>query len=238
MNQLDIYYRALLEYRRLTTADSACSALRSAISSADTDNDKIVVIRSICTIERDWVDEIESGLVFIEKAIKEDRQFIRSNGVVVPIEKVKNVSRESVEHLSKHSNLITRYTEGEDIIPDQLYTVERLNEYAIYENRFLYMLLCYLRDFVTIRYNDILDLTNKYDATIEFDKKLIVGKQKMDYTLSMHDIRRDDPYLKENNPAKDTIDIIDLILKTVIAVHFMKPALCFIPTIQNTILTC
>jgi len=217
MNQLDVYYRALLEYRKLTLADNDCSALRTAISGAEAEKDKIVVIRSLCTIENDWVDAIENGLVHIEKAINENRQFIRSNGTVVPIEKVKNVSRESVEHLAKHSNFITRYTEGEDIIPDKLYTVERLSEYAVYENRFLYMLLSYLRDFVTIRYNEILDLTNKYDATIDFDKKISVGKQNLVYTLSMHDVRRDDAYLKENNPAKETIDRIDLILKTVIA---------------------
>jgi len=217
MNQLDVYYRALLEYRHLTLADHDCSALRTAISNADAEKDKIVVVRSLCTIDNDWVDAIENGLLHIEKAINENRQFIRSNGTVVPIEKVKNVSRESVEHLAKHSNLITRYTEGEDIIPDKLYTVERLSEYAVYENRFLYMLLSYLRDFVTIRYNEILDLTNKYDATVDFDKKISVGKQKLAYTLSMHDVRRDDPFLKENNPAKETIDRIDLILKTVIA---------------------
>lgn len=217
MNQFDVYYRALLEYRHLTLADNDCTALRTAISNADAEKDKIVVVRSLCTIENDWVDEIENGLIHIEKAINENRQFIRSNGTVVPIEKVKNVSRESVEHLAKHSNLITRYTEGEDIVPDKLYTVERLSEYAVYENRFLYMLLSYLRDFVTIRYNEILDLTNKYDATVEFDKKVSIGKQKLAYTLSMHDVRRDDPYLKENNPAKAIIDRIDLILKTIIA---------------------
>lgn len=217
MNQLDVYYRALLEYRRLTLANSDCSALRTAIANTDTEKDKIVVVRSICTIDNEWVDEIEKGLVFIEKSINENRQFIRSNGNVVPIEKVRHVSRESVEHLAKHSNLITRYTEGEDIIPDQLYTVERMSEYAVYENRFLYMLLSYLSDFVTVRYNEILELTNKYDATLEVSKKVKSGKQKLSYTLSMHDVRRDDPFLKENNPVKDTIDRIDLILKTIIA---------------------
>lgn len=217
MNQLDVYYRALLNYRQQTVANNECSALRSAIAEADAEQDKIVITRVFCTIEEDWVDAIEAGLIHIEKAIKEDRQFIRSNGEVVPIEKVKHVSKETVEHLAKHSNLITRYEEGKDIIPDKLYTVERLNDYAVYENRFLYMLLCYLRDFVTLRYNNILDLTNKYDATVDFNKRIHTGKQSVNYTLSMHDIRRDDPYLKEHNPARDTIDRIDLILKSILA---------------------
>ena len=141
MNQLDVYYRALSEYRKLTLANSDCTSFRSAIAAAGIEQDKIEIKRAYCTIEEDWVEAIEEGLVHIEKAIKEDRQFIRSNGEIIPIEKVKHVSRESVEHLAKHSNLITRYEEGEDIIPDSLYAVERLNDYTVYENRFLYMLL-------------------------------------------------------------------------------------------------
>ena len=217
MNELDVYYRALLEYRKQTAESAKCSSLKTAIARSSIDEDKITVKTATCTIEEDWVLAIEEGLVHIEKAIRMERQFIRSNGEVVPIEKVKHVSKESVEHLAKHSNLITRYNENEDIVPDKLYTVERLSDYAVYENRFLYMLLCYLRDFVTIRYNEILDLTNKYDATIDFNKKISNGKQTMSYTLSMHDTRRDDEYLKANNPAKAIIDRIDLILKTILA---------------------
>lgn len=217
MNELDIYYRALLGYKKQTSESEKCAALRSAIATSSVDDDKITVKTATCTIEEDWVNAIEAGLVHVEKAIKMERQFIRSNGEVIPIEKVKHVSKESVEHLAKHSSLITRYEEGEDIVPDKLYTVERLNDYAIYENRFLYMLLCYLRDFVTIRYNEILDLTNKYDATIVFDKEVTNGRQHMSYQLSMHDVRRDDDYLKSHNPARAVIDRIDLILKTILA---------------------
>ena len=217
MNELDVYYRALLGYKKETAESNKCAALRSAIAESSVDGDKITVKTATCTIEEDWVNAIEAGLIHIEKAIKMERQFIRSNGEVIPIEKVKHVSRESVEHLAKHSSLITKYEEGEDITPEKLYTVERLNDYAVYENRFLYMLLCYLRDFVTLRYNEILDLTNKYDATIDFDKKVTNGRQTMTYKVSMHDVRRDDDYLKAHNPAKDIIDRIDLILKTVLA---------------------
>ena len=217
MKQTDVYYRALLEYKKVTSTDGSLGSLRSAIAESDLERDKIVVTRAFCTIDEDWVNEIEKGLEYIDKAIKEDRQFIRSNGEVVPIEKVKHVSRESVEHLAKHSNLITRYEEDEDIIPDKLYTVERLSDYAVYENRFLYMLLCYLRDFVTLRYNDILDISHKYDATVNFDKSVTVGKQSLSYTVSMHDVRRDDPYLSYHNPARETIERISLVLKAILA---------------------
>lgn len=141
---LDIYYRALTDLRRHTKEDRDCEARRKSISSADTANDNIEVIKTNCIIEEDWIDAIEKGLVHVGKALGEERQFIRSNGEVIPIEKVKQVSKDSVEHLARHSNLLTRKPEeGRNIIPDQLYTVERLSDFAVYENRFLYMLLCF-----------------------------------------------------------------------------------------------
>lgn len=217
MNDLNIYYRALLNYRAITRDNRNCTQLRKAISQADTENDKISVTRNICTVDEDWIEEIEKGLIFIEKAIKEERQFIYSNGEVVEIEKVKHVSKDSVQHLAKHSNLITKEQEGPDIIPDKLYSVERLNDYAVYENRFLYMLLCYLKDFITIRYNKILDLSNKYEGSLKINKEIALPKQKLIYSVDLHDERRDDNYLREHNSARDIIDRIDLILKTVLA---------------------
>ena len=184
MNHLDVYYRALREYRALTKENRECRAQRKAISQANTENDKIVITRNICTVDEDWILAIEKGLVFVEKAIKEERQFIYSNGEVEPIEKVKHVSKDSVQHLAKHSNLITKEQTGKDIIPDQLYSVERLSDYAVYENRFLYMLLCYLRDFVTIRYDKILDLSNQYDGVLSINKEITLPKQKITYKES------------------------------------------------------
>ena len=45
--------------------------------------------------------------------------------------------------------------EGDNIVPDKLYMVEKLSDYAVYENRFLFMLLSYLRDFIQYRLEKI-----------------------------------------------------------------------------------
>ena len=217
MNDLDVYYRALRTYRTQTTESRECNSFRKAIAQTDPEKDLLRITRNICIIDEDWIEEIEKGLIFVEKAIKEERQFIYSNGEVIEIEKVKHISKDSVQHLAKHSNLITREQEGDDIIPDKLYSVERLNDYAVYENRFLYMLLCYLKDFITLRYNKILDLTNKYDGVLSMDKEISLPKQKMTLSVDLHDERKDDSYLREHNSAKSVIDRIDLILKTVLA---------------------
>ena len=217
MDQLDVYYRALLDYKNAINKNKDALKLNNAFLTADADSDKLIVTRACCTIDEEWVSEIEKGLVFIEKAIKEDRQFILSQGEVIPIEKVKTVSKESVQHLAKHSDLISEYEEGEDIVPDRLYTVERLNDYTVYENRFLYMLLCYLRDFVSLRYSQIVDLTNKYDAVLTLKKEFMIGKEKISYSVDLHDVRQDDEFLKAHNSSKAIIDRIMLILKAILS---------------------
>ena len=217
MNQLDTYYRALTDYKKATSADRECEAFLRAIIAADSKSENITVVRNVCTVEEDWVNAIEEGLVHVEKAIKEERQFILSNGEVVPIEKAKNVSTESVRHLAKHSNLITREQEGDDIIPDAIYTVERLNDYTVYENRFLYMLLCYLREFIVIRQDKIVELTHKYCGCLRISKEVVHGKRRLTYNIELDEERRDDPYLREHNSAKEMIDRISLLLKTVLA---------------------
>ena len=71
MNQLDVYYRALLEYRKVTERSKECEKKRKSFAELDKNNDSIVVYRNVCTVDEEWVKAIEEGLVHIEKAIKE-----------------------------------------------------------------------------------------------------------------------------------------------------------------------
>ncbi len=217
MTQLDTYYRALTEYSKETKTSREIVALLDQIIDSSPIKEELLVRRAICIIDEEWVNEIEKGLEFIEKAIKEERQFILSNGEVIPIEKVKSVSRHSIEHLSRHSSLITRYDNKKDIVPDGLYTVEKLTDYTVYENKFLYMLLCYLRDFITIRYNAILDITNRYNGSLDVEKEIALPRRKLKYKFSLTEQKNDDEYLRTHNPAQKTIDKISLLLKSVIA---------------------
>ena len=216
MNPSDAYYRALLAYKRIVAEQRDCRRDSHAFAEAAGEG-ALTVTRMVCTVDEAWIEAIEKGLVHIEKAIKEDRQFIYSNGEVIPIEKVKQVSKDSVEHLARHAELITRAPQGEDIIPDKLYTVERLSDYAVYENRFLYMLLCYLRDFVTLRYRKILELTGRYHGALTLTHEGSTLGRTVTVKLELEDQRQDDPYLREHNSAKESIDRMDLILKTVVA---------------------
>ncbi len=214
MTQLDLFYRSFRDYVKELQKDRETVLLKDAVVRSD-ETDEVSVIRTVCAVDEDWVEAIERGLVFVGKAIGEERQFIRSKGEVAPIEKVKHVSRESVEHLARHSNLITREQTGDDILPDQLYTVERLNDYTVYENRFLYMLLCKLRDFIGMRYNKIIKLTNTYSGTSRLRKKVVAGKTRLEYEVNFKESREDDWYLRNHNSASDALERLELMQRSV-----------------------
>lgn len=209
MGLYDNYYRAFKEYRNETLDNSECKKQRLSISNSNVELDKLESIKYLCTIDEDWVNEIGKGLVYVEKAVREERQFIRQQGEVVPIEKAKKISKHSIEHLAKHSNMITHLPENEDdIIPDEIYMVEKLSDYAVYENRFLYMLLCYLRDFINLRLEKILKLRMTYISNLYLKKDIDEKKNNMSIELKFSEKRYDNPYPVHDNTQTNLLNRI------------------------------
>lgn len=176
------------------------SVLNSEEWSAMTAESKIdLTVRYLrCTVDESWIAAIEQGMVFVGKAIDEERRFIRSNGEVQPIEKVKRISKESVQHLARHSELITREQPVDSVFPDKLFTVERLNDYATYENRFLYNLLVTVKRFLNERYAAIARAMGEYGGTLTAEQKFTSSKRSFAVTVTMNDERHGDDYLTQS----------------------------------------
>ena len=84
MHQADAYYRGFLAYLEALAERSDCQRDRRTLTETAGDGE-IAVTRITCTVDEEWISAIEAGLVHIEKAIREDRQFIYSNGEEEPI---------------------------------------------------------------------------------------------------------------------------------------------------------
>ncbi len=199
MKLVDLYYKAFKSFRKHTIDQKEGQKIRKTISYANHQKEKFEAIKFDCKIESDWIENIEEGLKFVEKAILEDRQFIRTEGEVIPIEKVKRVSKASVEHLSRHSNLVSRIPKNdqETLTPDKLYIIERLSDHLVYENRFLYVLLRYLKDFIEIRLDKIKDKTTTYHSLMRVDKQIEVNSRHITYNLDFSEMYKNDPFLLE-----------------------------------------
>ena len=245
MNLLDFYYRAFKEYRSETENNKSCIRDRGTYSRHDLEFDHFKVTKYLCTINSDWIEAIEKGLVYVEKAVQEERQFIRVNGDVVPIEKAKKVSKYSVEHLAKHSNMITHIPEDENapVIPDSIYMVEKLSDYAVYENRFLYMLLCYLRDFIALRLERIQKLRMTYICDFELKKSLDSKSRILGYETKFHEERFDNPFPIPDKLSQallkrieDCQQIIIMLLNTNLMNEVSKAAMLRPPIIKTNVL--
>lgn len=187
-NILDLYHRAFKSFKSELAGGDQENKLRREICRTALSVEHLRAVRFTCDIKTDWIDEIEKGLPFIEKAILENRQFILQQGETLLIEKAKRVSRASVEHLSKHSEMITREpAPGADLVPDKIYVVENDSNFAVYENRFLYMLLCELVEFIDIRCAKILAFWDKYTAELTLKKDVEIGKRKLGFSLEMNE---------------------------------------------------
>lgn len=228
MRLIDLLYRAFNAYRQQTENNTNSQKERKVIKQTNIKEDELTSIKHNCIIESDWIENIEEGLIYIEKAIREERQFIRTEGEVVPIEKAKRASKATVAHLARHSGLITRLPEkeGDTLVPDKLYIVEKLSDYAVYENRFLYMLLCYLRDFINIRIDKIRDKMTTYQSNMFMKKEIKLIDRHINYHLSYSDIHKNDPYLMK------TYDQIPLI-KRIETIHYFVTALLSTPLMNQ-----
>lgn len=196
MSETSALYRAIENLNKIAGGDEELKSLVNAIVCASR-TDKITVSNTICRVDEDWVNAVERGLNFIGGAIKEERRFIRSDGDVLPIEKIKRVSKESVQHLARHSDLINSRKSDEEVVPDKLLTVERLNDYATYENRFLYTLLCMLKEFVAQKYTKILK-SSVYSGGLNVHKTVRSGGRRLEIDVNINDVREGDELLNGN----------------------------------------
>lgn len=245
MGILDIYYRAFKDYRRQTADNTNCEKDRKQIAQNNEEQDRLESTKYLCKIEEDWIKAIEEGLEYVEKAVAEERQFIRSNGEVVPIEKVKKISKDSVEHLAKHSDMITHVPEDEDdlLIPDELYMVEKLSDYAVYENRFLYMMLCYIRNFIEYRLEKIETLRRTYVGDMSINKEIVSKKRTLKIKAEIFEERTDNQFpIADENSAKlvrrieDCLQIINSLLNTDLMTQVAKSPMIKPPIVKTNVL--
>src|SRR5690606_27062768 len=128
--------------------------------------------------------------------------------------------------LAKHSELITRKPkDGANLIPDKLYIVEKLSDYTVYENRFLYMLLRYLRDFVQMRLDNIKDKVTTYESHLKMDKNIKVNDAHIQYKLDYDAIHKNDVLLTERShhiPLMNRVENIYALVNAFLATPLMK----------------
>ncbi len=152
MERFDQLYRAYEEFKISLAGDANYKNMIAELMNSDSSRDKCSGFSMQKEIKTDWVEKIEDSLMYLDKAIREQRQFIETIEEIVPIERCRKITSESVRHLAQHTNLIAR-VDGEYVTPEQILNLRREENFAIYENRFLKTLVQNVSRFVDIRIN-------------------------------------------------------------------------------------
>lgn len=101
-----------------------------------------------------WIDMVEECIPYLDNIIRNPRRFIVQEENIVPIEKAKVVTEESIRHLAQHTSMIQEVQEDGTVIPLKLLNVYREETVDLYENRFIKSLVDNLYTFVNNKLNE------------------------------------------------------------------------------------
>lgn len=149
---------------------------------------KVVVNSSFQSVEYDysWIDKIEETLVYLDNIIRNPKRFIMQEEEIVPVEKAKKISQETIKHLAQHTDLIQDVSEDGTITPSKVLNVNKEESFDIYENRFVISLLNNLNYFFKLRKEATASGSYaKKKRTMTYDGKSKLGKDEIKITLNM-----------------------------------------------------
>lgn len=149
------YYRSYKYMQDMLKSDFTHNYIEEALKDGDEGKDSIFGKTNEKVIDMDWVIAIEETLPYIQKAIDEQRRFIKQAENVVRIKKAKKIL-----------------------------TVEREEGFAIYENRVLLTLIHKALIFVDDKYSKMKDVPNDSYNKITMNRHLELNQQKLDFSVN------------------------------------------------------
>lgn len=149
------YYRSYKYMQDMLKSDFTHNYIEEALKDGDEGKDSIFGKTNEKVIDMDWVIAIEETLPYIQKAIEEQRRFIKQAENVVRIKKAKKIL-----------------------------TVEREEGFAIYENRVLLTLIHKALMFVDDKYSKMKDVPNDSYNNITMNRHLELNQQKIDFSVN------------------------------------------------------
>ena len=201
MNDFSKYYRAYKYMQEILTPDFTHKYLNRCMEDSDKGEDVLKGKTNEKVIDMDWVVAFEEALPYIQKAIDEQRRFIKQVDNVVRIEKAKKITTDSVKHLAQHTNFIAK-VENDMVTPNNILTVEREESFEIYENRVLFTLINNALRFVNDKYKNLKQAPTDSYNEIKMKRKLTLNEQVVEFDIN---------YVNESHETRaEDLDVVDL----------------------------
>ena len=198
----ELYGEYQLMMKSLVEGDDYYRHLMEAISAG---NNKFSLFNRYFEkkIDLRWVDAIEACIIPLDTIIRNPRKFIVQEEEIVPIERARKITAESVRHLAQHTSMIAR-VDGDRVTPSQILNVFREESFEIYENRFIFTLLKNLQRFVDQRYDVLFSLdSDESMASMKMSSDIENGREQITYRLEISTKSSDE---HSDGDIKDTKD--------------------------------
>lgn len=209
-------YRIFRAFKKKILEDPLFKKRLLSLAHPAESKERLIMNSTTCVVDETWVNMIETHMDFLIKAVAEERQFVRSEGEVLPIERVRSVSKDSIEDLGKHSNYLTHdpATTGGKVIPDRLLVSKKESDFKVYENRFLYTALVYLCQFIELRLNEIVAISGRYEGNSHYLKVTRSPNATTEFEMTLKESRLNDPVALNQGGSAQAIRRISSFLAT------------------------
>ena len=173
-----------------------------------------------------WLEKIEETIEHLDNIVRNPRKFIIQEEEVVPVERAKKITLESVKHLATHTNLIQEFDEKEGTItPSKVLNINKEESFDIYENRFIYSLLINLSMFIAKRKELTKEgSSSKINKKFNYVSETKIGKEKIKINLDLETDYFEDLVGMDPNglSLNERFDRVELIISDFISSAFMK----------------
>jgi len=173
-----------------------------------------------------WLEKIEETIESLDNIVRNPRKFISQEEEIVPVERAKKISMESIKHLATHTSLIQEFDEEEGTVtPSKVLNINKEESFDIYENRFIYSLLLNLSMFIAKRKELTKEGSNsKINKQFKYTSTTKIGHENIKIDLNLETEYFED--LVGMNPSgmslSERLDRVELIISDFIKSPFMK----------------
>ena len=176
-------------------------------------------------IDYSWVDVLDEAVPYLDTIIRNPRRFISTEEEIIPIERTKKVSEESIKHLAVHTNLIQEVDEDGMVKPIKLLNIFKEETIDLYENRFIYSLITNLYTFVRnqLTYQEQIS-SNKEEKSVSYEATTNYKNQDISITMNLTSKKLEEIIESEEKiqERQDKINNIKEILEDFMSSKFMK----------------
>lgn len=171
-----------------------------------------------------WLEKIEEVLVYLDDIIRTPKKFIVQEEEVVPVERAKKITLETIRHLAQHTNYIQKIEDDGTITPNKVLNVHKEESYDIYENRFIYSLLVNLETFMQKRKK----VTENgafcnVEKKMKYEAETKIGSENINISLNLNAKSFDDLSVKSTNgTVEERVEKIELIINDYFKSPFIK----------------